>query len=182
MLHEMGHLYKLQNEIQDVSNNGYHHNLKFKAISETHGMHIEKHPKYGWTVTIVTPETEAWLREALGARTVSAQAACRKKTAREAARNPSTGVLNMYAPNAVPLSGPRGRSTWYVVIAAYHSSVKNKSGEIKKYQPGKNPGWCNDVRRYIRLVGGFRQGLYKLFCLLAKRTNGITRFLWIGFN
>lgn len=29
-------------------------------------MHIEKHPKYGWTVTTVTLETVAWLRETLG--------------------------------------------------------------------------------------------------------------------
>ena len=66
LLHEMAHLYNLQNEISDVSNNGYYHNIKFKATAEAHGHHIEKHPKYGWTVTTITPETEAWLREALG--------------------------------------------------------------------------------------------------------------------
>ncbi|MDD4564706.1 MAG: SprT-like domain-containing protein [Eubacteriales bacterium] len=66
LLHEMAHLYNLQNGIQDVSNNGYYHNMKFKATAEAHGLHIEKHPKYGWTVTTVTPETEAWLRGALG--------------------------------------------------------------------------------------------------------------------
>ncbi len=66
LLHEMAHLYNLQNGIQDVSNNGYYHNMKFKATAEAHGLHIEKHPRYGWTVTTVTPETEAWLRGALG--------------------------------------------------------------------------------------------------------------------
>jgi len=66
LLHEMAHLYNLQNEISDVSNNGYYHNMKFKATAEAHGLHIEKHPKYGWTVTTITSETEAWLREALG--------------------------------------------------------------------------------------------------------------------
>lgn len=66
LLHEMAHLYNLQNGIQDVSNNGYYHNMKFKATAEAHGLHIEKHPKYGWTVTTITPETEAWLQEALG--------------------------------------------------------------------------------------------------------------------
>ena len=66
LLHEMAHLYNLQNGIQDVSNNGYYHNMKFKATAEAHGLHIEKHPKYGWTVTTITPETEAWLRATLG--------------------------------------------------------------------------------------------------------------------
>jgi hypothetical protein len=66
LLHEMAHLYNLQNEILDVSNNGYYHNMKFKATAEAHGLHIEKHPKYGWTITTVTPEAEIWLREALG--------------------------------------------------------------------------------------------------------------------
>ena len=31
LLHEMSHLYNLQHDIQDVSNNGYYHNMKFKA-------------------------------------------------------------------------------------------------------------------------------------------------------
>jgi hypothetical protein len=66
LLHEMAHLYNLQNAIQDVSNNGYYHNMKFKATAEAHGLHIEKHPKYSWTVTTITPEAESWLREALG--------------------------------------------------------------------------------------------------------------------
>ncbi len=47
LLHEMSHLYNLQHGIQDVSNNGYYHNMKFKATAEAHGLHIEKHPKYG---------------------------------------------------------------------------------------------------------------------------------------
>jgi rubrerythrin len=66
LLHEMAHLYNLVHGIQDVSNNGYYHNQKFKATAETHGLHIEKHAKYGWTVTTLAPEAEAWIREILG--------------------------------------------------------------------------------------------------------------------
>ena len=29
-------------------------------------MHIEKHAKYGWTVTTLASEAEAWIRETLG--------------------------------------------------------------------------------------------------------------------
>ena len=61
LLHEMSHLYNLQHDIQDVSNNGYYHNMKFKATTEAHGLHIEKHPKYGWPVTTLAPEAEAWI-------------------------------------------------------------------------------------------------------------------------
>lgn len=52
--------------IQDVSNNGYYHNLKFKATAEAYGLHIEKHAKYGRTVTTLVPEAEVWIRETLG--------------------------------------------------------------------------------------------------------------------
>ena len=61
MLHEMAHLYDLQNGIMDVSNNGYYHNKQFKATAEAHGLHIEKHPQYGWTITTLADETAAWL-------------------------------------------------------------------------------------------------------------------------
>ena len=55
LLHEMAHLYNLEHDIQDVSNNGYYHNMKFKATAEAHGLHIEP-PKYGWTVTTLAPD------------------------------------------------------------------------------------------------------------------------------
>ena len=66
LLHEMAHLYNLLHDIQDVSNNGYYHNMKFKATAEAHGLHIEKHQKYGWTVTTLAPEAEAWIKETIG--------------------------------------------------------------------------------------------------------------------
>ena len=66
MLHEMVHLFNLQHGIEDVSNNGYYHNRKFKETAESHGLIIEKHNIYGWTITTLAPETEAWLAETLG--------------------------------------------------------------------------------------------------------------------
>lgn len=59
LLHEMTHLYNLEHDIQDVNNNGYYHNMNFKATAEAHGLHIEKHAKYGWTVTTLAPEVKA---------------------------------------------------------------------------------------------------------------------------
>ncbi len=51
---------------QDVSNNGYYHNAKFKANAEAHVLHIEKDKRYGWTVTTLTEQTAAWLAEQPG--------------------------------------------------------------------------------------------------------------------
>lgn len=56
MIHEMTHLYNIQHEIQDCSRGGGYHNRKFKDEAEKHMLHIEKHDKYGWTITEPTEE------------------------------------------------------------------------------------------------------------------------------
>ncbi len=66
MLHEMAHLYNLTHEIKDVSNNGYYHNKKFKETAEAHGLHIEHHKTYGWTVTTLAEDTAEWLAQQPG--------------------------------------------------------------------------------------------------------------------
>lgn len=56
MIHEMTHLYNLQFDIQDCSRGGSYHNKRFKEEAEKHMLHIEKHEKYGWTITSPTDE------------------------------------------------------------------------------------------------------------------------------
>ena len=65
LLHEMAHLgcavgygnpEKDENgnplPIKDTSGSGNtYHNKRFKAMAEAHGLEIEKHPQYGWTIT-----------------------------------------------------------------------------------------------------------------------------------
>jgi hypothetical protein len=51
LLHEMCHLYAIMNGITDCSANGMYHNKKFKAIAEAHGLEVEHHQQYGWTIT-----------------------------------------------------------------------------------------------------------------------------------
>ena len=48
----MCHLYNMVNGIKDTSGsaNAYH-NKRFKETAESHGLIIEHHAKYGWTVT-----------------------------------------------------------------------------------------------------------------------------------
>lgn len=56
MIHEMVHLLNLQRGIQDCSRGGKYHNRKFADEAEKHMIRIEKHDKYGWTITIPTED------------------------------------------------------------------------------------------------------------------------------
>ena len=57
LIHEGCHLYALQKGIKDTSNRGVYHNKRFKELAEARGLHIERHPRYGWTLTEPTEET-----------------------------------------------------------------------------------------------------------------------------
>lgn len=63
LMHEMCHLYALQNEIQDTSRSGIYHNKKFKKIAEEHGLIVEEADKIGWSVTTLKPDTKKWLED-----------------------------------------------------------------------------------------------------------------------
>lgn len=56
LLHEMVHEYNLENQIKDTSNNGIYHNKRFKEQAEAHGLTVEHHEKYGWTITSPSEE------------------------------------------------------------------------------------------------------------------------------
>ena len=51
LLHEMVHYCNYQNGIQDCSRGNTYHNKRFKQLAESHGLVIEHHSKYGWTIT-----------------------------------------------------------------------------------------------------------------------------------
>lgn len=54
LLHEMSHLLNYQRGIQDCSRGGTYHNRKFAEEAERHMLKIDKHDKYGWTITSPT--------------------------------------------------------------------------------------------------------------------------------
>lgn len=56
LLHEMVHEYCMETGIKDTSNNGVYHNGKFKAQAEAHGLTVDHHEKYGWTITSPSEE------------------------------------------------------------------------------------------------------------------------------
>ena len=57
LIHEGCHLYAMQNGIKDTSNRGVYHNKRFKALAEDRGLIIEKHSRYGWTITTPSEAT-----------------------------------------------------------------------------------------------------------------------------
>lgn len=61
MLHEMAHLWNLQNNIQDTSRNGTYHNKHFKQTAERHGLTVKRDDTYGWADTRLRPETKQFI-------------------------------------------------------------------------------------------------------------------------
>ena len=58
MIHECCHLYALSHNLKDTSNRGIYHNSTFKKIAEEKGhLQIDRHEKYGWTITSPTEDT-----------------------------------------------------------------------------------------------------------------------------
>ena len=47
----------MQNDIKDTSNKGVYHNNQFKRLAEARGLEVDRHEKYGWTITRPTDET-----------------------------------------------------------------------------------------------------------------------------
>ena len=57
LIHEMVHLWNLQEGVQDTSRSGTYHNKAFKAAAEAHGLIVEKSAKYGFSTTTLAPAT-----------------------------------------------------------------------------------------------------------------------------
>lgn len=63
LMHEMCHLYALQNGIKDTSSANIYHNKKFKEIAEDHGLHIEFSEHIGYSLTSLTDDTKSWVSD-----------------------------------------------------------------------------------------------------------------------
>ena len=51
LLHECCHLFAMENNIKDTSNNNRYHNKKFKEIAEARDLKISYHESIGWSIT-----------------------------------------------------------------------------------------------------------------------------------
>lgn len=63
LMHEMVHLYNIQNGIKDTTRSGIYHNKNFKKTAEEHGLEVEQVNQIGWCRTTPTPETAKWIDE-----------------------------------------------------------------------------------------------------------------------
>lgn len=61
LVHEMVHLYNIQQGKQDTSRGYTYHNKIFKEEAEKRLLHIEHHPTYGWTITSPTDGLIEWI-------------------------------------------------------------------------------------------------------------------------
>lgn len=60
LIHEMVHIYNLDNEIKDVSRGGAYHNKRFKEEAEKRWLLIEHDKSYGWTITKPSDKLIEW--------------------------------------------------------------------------------------------------------------------------
>lgn len=58
LVHECSHIWNMQHNIKDTSNGYVYHNANFKKTAEEMGkIKIDRHEKYGWTISSATDET-----------------------------------------------------------------------------------------------------------------------------
>ncbi len=63
LLHEMCHLYAMENGIKETSNNGRYHNKRFKEIAEARDLKISHQRYIGWSVTEPTEKLKSTIKE-----------------------------------------------------------------------------------------------------------------------
>ena len=58
LIHECSHIWNMQHDIKDTSNNNVYHNKKFKRTAEEMGkIKVWRHERYGWTISRPLQET-----------------------------------------------------------------------------------------------------------------------------
>ena len=61
LMHECCHIYDIQNNIPDVSNNGRYHNKAFRKTAEEHGLIVECSGTFGHAVTSASDDLIEWI-------------------------------------------------------------------------------------------------------------------------
>lgn len=66
LLHEAAHGLASSREIAEASDNGRYHNKKYKALAEEVGLALERHQRFGWSLTALPDETAARYTDQIG--------------------------------------------------------------------------------------------------------------------
>lgn len=98
LMHEMAHLYNIQNEIKDTSRAGIYHNTKFKETAETHGLQISYNEHIGWSITRLTPDAEKWVDENINIKGFSVYKLTKEKISKGTAK-PKQSMRKLICPN-----------------------------------------------------------------------------------
>ena len=97
LMHEMAHLYNLQQEIKDTSRAGIYHNTKFRETAEAHGLQISYNEHIGWSLTKLTPETEKWVDENINIKGFSVYKLTKEKISKGTAK-PKQSMRKLVCP------------------------------------------------------------------------------------
>ena len=97
LIHNMAHLYNIQNEIKDTSRAGIYHNTKFKETAETHGLQISYNEHIGWSITRLTPEAEKWVDENINIKGFSVYKLTKEKISKGTAK-PKQSMRKLLCP------------------------------------------------------------------------------------
>lgn len=62
MLHEMAHLFNIQNNIKDTSRSGSYHNKKYKNTAESHSLICTQTTTYGYAKTALNPSAYEFVK------------------------------------------------------------------------------------------------------------------------
>ena len=125
LLHEMAHLYSLQNGMKDTSRGCTYHNKTFKLVAESHGLTIEHDDKIGWSVSTLNGEALEYMSELK----VNRQAF---RIARQAAAPKGTGKVKQSMRKYIcPLCGMTVRATKavHVVCGDCMMTMETEDGE-----------------------------------------------------
>lgn len=98
LMHDMAHLYNIQNEVKDTSRAGIYHNTKFKETAEAHGLQISYNEHIGWSLTRLTPETEKWVEENINIKGFSVYKLTKEKISKGTAK-PKQSMRKLVCPS-----------------------------------------------------------------------------------
>ena len=119
LLHEMVHEYCMETGIKDTSNNGVYHNRRFKEQAEAHGLTVDHHEKYGWTITSPSEElldfrifrwASGWHGRIWRAPEQAARHPAAVRPAHPSLPKQRAAPGGGYVPSAEPSSGAQGRA------------------------------------------------------------------------
>lgn len=123
LMHEMAHLYNLQNGIKDTTRAGLYHNKKFKETAEAHGLHIEYSEHIGWSLTSLPEETRAWIKENINIKDIRIYKRIAEKDSGKETK-PKQSMRKLICPNCGAIARVTSPDTLLICGSCYNEEAK----------------------------------------------------------